>query len=267
VLYDDPRNVAELRQAILDLAVRGKLVAQDPKDEPAEELVKRIDAEMLRMASSGQKSRIGARRSSRPKELQATLPTGWIPVRVDQMGEVRLGRQRSPAYHFGENMRPYVRAANVTWKGLDLSDVKQMDFPPGVFEAYVLQQDDILLNEASGSLSEVGKAVIWRNEIPNCCFQNTLIRVRLCGLWPDFVRLYFEHLARSGGFGRASQGIGINHLGAERLARTIIPLPPLAEQQRIVAKVDQLMRLCDALEAGLAQGEALRRSLTAAVLA
>ena len=124
----------------------------------------------------------------------------------------------------------------------------------------------MLLNDASGSTGEVGKTVIWQDEIADCCFQNTLIRVRSFDFWPDYVKLYFTWCAWTGRFGRSSQGIGINHLGADRLARFPLALPPLAEQRRIVAKVDQLMRLCAALEAGLARAEGQRRGLVAAVL-
>ena len=214
LLYDDPRNVAELRQAILQLAVQGKLVPQDPADEPASELLKRIRAEKRRLGEAGDLVRTKAVRAVKPEDELFTAPAGWKWVRVSDIGDVRLGRQRSPEHHFGDHMRPYLRSANVTWQGLDLADVKQMNFPPSVFEAYLLQKDDILLNEASGSPGEVGKTVIWKNEIPNCCFQNTLIRVRPFGFWPDYVKLYFVWCARTGRFGRSSQGIGINHLGA-----------------------------------------------------
>ncbi len=56
------------------------------------------------------------------------LPTGWAVARLDELAEVRLGRQRSPKNHSGSRMRPYLRAANVTWSGLDLNDVKEMNF-------------------------------------------------------------------------------------------------------------------------------------------
>jgi type I restriction enzyme S subunit len=75
-------------------------------------------------------------------------------------------------------MRPYMRAANVTWQGIDTTDVKEMDFTPAEYEVYALHRGDILLGEASGSSGEVGKSAIWRNDVPGACFQNTLIRVR-----------------------------------------------------------------------------------------
>ena len=102
----------------------------------------------------------------------------WQTVPLSEIAEVRLGRQRSPKRAVGPNMRPYMRAANVTWQGISLHDVKEMDFTPDDFATYALQRGDRLLSEASGSASEVGKPAIWNDEVQDCCFQNTLIRVR-----------------------------------------------------------------------------------------
>lgn len=109
---------------------------------------------------------------------RSPLPQTWRAATVDSIGEVILGRQRSPENHEGPNMRPYVRAANITWDGWDLSDVKQMNFDERDFKRFRLQPGDVLINEGSGSADEVGKPAIWNGEVKNCCFQNTLIAVR-----------------------------------------------------------------------------------------
>jgi type I restriction enzyme S subunit len=102
------------------------------------------------------------------------LPSGWTEARLDELADVRLGRQRSPKNHLGDRMRPYLRAANVTWNGLDLADVKDMNFSELESDVYELQRGDVLVAEASGSASEVGKPALWNGEIDSCCFQNTL---------------------------------------------------------------------------------------------
>src|SRR5581483_10464210 len=93
---------------------------------------------------------------------------------------------------------------------------------------------DIVLSEASGSASEVGKPAIWRGELDLCCFQNTLIRVRSQGPLPEYLILVLGEAALSGAFAQTALGVGIHHLGATRLSTWPIPLPPLEEQQRIV---------------------------------
>lgn len=196
------------------------------------------------------------------------LPNGWLRVRLDEVAEVRLGRQRSPDRAKGEHMRPYMRAANVTWNGISLEDVKEMDFSPREFVSYELREGDILLSEASGSASEVGKPVLWRNEVDGCCFQNTLIRVRSRGPDPEYLHLHFLADARLGKFAAAGKGVGINHLGADRMSSWPTALPPLNEQRRIVAKLESLQarsrRAREALDAVPPLLEKLRQSILAA---
>lgn len=192
-------------------------------------------------------------------------PEGWEMKRLDSIADVQLGRQRSPQHHQGPNMRPYLRAANVTWKGLDVTDVIQMNFTDEEMKTYCLVFGDILVNEASGSASEVGKAVIFRGEIDDCGFQNHLIRVRVKEVGLLYLHHFLVHNAVSGAYIRESQGVGINHLGKAKLAAWPVPVPPLAEQEKIVEILEeQLSRLDAALVAADAmekRAAALRRSL------
>jgi type I restriction enzyme S subunit len=179
------------------------------------------------------------------------LPTGWASARLDQVAEVKLGRQRSPKNHLGERMRPYLRAANVTWSGLKLSDVKEMNFTEEESEIFELRVGDVLVAEASGTASEVGKPALWKGEIENCCFQNTLLRVRSHGPHPEYLLYFLRAEALTGRLGDAARGVGIHHLGAARLSSWPIPLPPLAEQRRIVATVEKHLSRLDAADGSL----------------
>ena len=161
----------------------------------------------------------------------------WEKVPLSEIAEVRLGRQRSPKRAVGPYMRPYMRAANVTWNGISLHNVKEMDFTPAEFETYALRRGDLLLSEASGSASEVGKPAIWNDDVPDCCFQNTLIRVRAPEPLVPFLHLHFYKDALAGEFARAARGVGIHHLGAKTLSEWQIHLPPPGEQRRIVETV------------------------------
>lgn len=182
----------------------------------------------------------------------------WRKVALSEIAEVRLGRQRSPKRAVGPNMRPYMRAANVKWNGISLHDVKQMDFTPQEFETYALQRGDLLLSEASGSASEVGKPAVWNDEVANCCFQNTLIRVRADASLVPFLHLHFYKDALTGAFAKAARGVGIHHLGARTLADWQIHLPPADEQRRIVDTAQSYFSRLDAVTATL---ERLHRNL------
>ena len=175
----------------------------------------------------------------------------WPVVSLSEVAEVRLGRQRSPKNHQGDSMRPYIRAANVTWSGLDLSDVKMMNFTSDEMATYRMEPGDIVLSEASGSPSEVGKPALWCGEITECAFQNTLIRVRPWKHEPRFLMHYFRYLALDGQFVKHSRGVGIHHIGRARLASWPTPLPPVEEQRRIVDLLEDHLSRLDAADAYL----------------
>ena len=148
-------------------------------------------------------------------------------------------------------MRPYLRAANVTWNGIDTSDVKEMHWEAPEVETFELHPGDILLNEASGSPNEVGKPAIYRGEVPGACFQNTLLRVRTRGSNNEYLFWYFKFQALTGRFGEAGRGVNIRHLGKKGLVEYPIPIPPLAEQQRIATCIEEVFTRLDQVMSSL----------------
>ncbi|MBA3380626.1 MAG: restriction endonuclease subunit S [Actinobacteria bacterium] len=193
------------------------------------------------------------------------LPVRWAEARLDELADVRLGRQRSPKNHSGSRMRPYLRAANVTWKGLDLRDVKEMNFSEHESDVYELRLGDVLVAEASGSASEVGKPALWKGEIEGCCFQNTLVRVRSRGALLKYLHYFLLAEARSGRLGDAAPGVGIHHIGAARLSAWSVPVAPLNEQRRIVAAIEEQFSRLDAAEQLLRRATARTPPLRGAV--
>ena len=267
-------NLKRYRSSVLKAACEGKLVpteaelarAEGRDYEPAERLLERILAERRAQWESQEKRRGKYKEPVAPDTSDLSdSPEGWVWASLSSLAEVRLGRQRSPKRATGPHMRPYLRAANVTWDGLYLSDVKEMDFNPDEFNSYQLIPDDILLSEASGSQDEVGKPAIWKGEIEGCCFQNTLIRVRAYSAVVDYLFVHLLSNARSGDFGRAARGVGIHHLGAQRAESWIVALPPLAEQHRIVAEVERhlpvIQKAQAVVETSLKRAERLRQSI------
>lgn len=193
------------------------------------------------------------------------LPKGWEWTTIGEVANIQLGRQRSPKNHTGPHIRPYLRSANVTWGGIDVSDVKEMNFEPSEAVTFELQPGDLLLNEASGSPNEVGKPAIWGGEIDGCCFQNTLLRVRSRGLaTTGYLYWYCRSAALAGDFGNAGRGVNIRHLGKQGLAGFPLPLPPRAEQERVVAAIEEQLSRLDAaaalMRAAIARTEVLRKA-------
>jgi type I restriction enzyme S subunit len=163
-------------------------------------------------------------------------------------------------------MKPYLRAANVTWDGLGLADVKSMHFSQSEVQTFRLQRGDILLAEASGSADQVGKPAIWQDEIADCCFQNTLLRVRTDHMDRRFLLWFFKWLAFSGQFANSSRGVGIHHLGAHALSEWPTPIPPLPEQRRIVAAAEEEFSRIDAGVAALTTARARIQSFRKVLL-
>ena len=195
------------------------------------------------------------------------LPKGWRWVRVREIGNVQLGRQRAPKHQNGANMRPYLRVANVFEDRIDLSDVLTMNFTPREFETFALRTNDILLNEGQ-SLHLVGRPALYRDELPGACFQNTLVRFRAGpDVDPKFALTIFRGYMHTGKFQKIARWTtNIAHLGAQRFAEMPFPLPPLPEQRRIVAEIEKQFTRLEAGMAALRRVQANLKRYRAAVL-
>lgn len=194
------------------------------------------------------------------------LPAGWTWTTIGEVADVQLGRQRSPKNHSGSHMRPYLRSANVTWAGIDVTDVKEMNFEPSEALTFELQAGDLLLNEASGSPNEVGKPAIWQGEVEGCCFQNTLLRVRSRGPATAYLYWYCRAAALGGEFGKAGRGVNIRHLGKRGLTSFSIPLPPAEEQHRIIAAIDAYSTSLDFAESAVFAAQSRLRALERSII-
>ena len=164
-------------------------------------------------------------------------------------------------------MRSYVRAANITWGGWKLSDVKQMNFDEAELERFRLKEGDVLLNEGSGSASEVGKPAIWQGQIKDCCFQNTLVRFQPKGCTSDYAYFYFLFSALTGAFAAETKGVNIHHIGKEGLANFSIPVPELDEQKEIAKRLRATLAGLDRIVAEQTRALALLDRLDTAILA
>ena len=257
-----PEHIQGLRQTILNLAVQGKLVPQDPHDEPASELLKRIQVEREKLAKEGKISKGQLFPPLNGDEMPFQIPATWQWVRVAEVADSRLGKMLDKAKNKG-TLHRYLRNVNVRWFDFDLSDLAEMKFEDTELDEFSLQQDDVLICEGG----EPGRSAVWDERDTDIYFQKAIHRVRFLGsIIPIyFVRALYQD-ACSGRLNQFFTGVGIKHFTGKELARYTFPLPPLAEQQRIVARVDELLALCDELAANLDTVTAtLRRLLEAAL--
>ena len=237
------------------------------------DLIARYKQRLLTMAFAGEltASWRGANGLALDKKAGANAlweaPSAWKWLRVDEVGIVGLGRQRSPKNHDGPNMRPYLRSGNITWNGIDISDVKEMNFDAKDFARFQLKYGDVLLNEGSGSAKEVGKPAIWRDEIPDCCYQNTILRVQPEKCSSEYLYWYFLLTAQSERFVDSTKGMNIQHISKDGLARYMVPVPSREEQAEIVRRIESAFGWIDRLAKEHAAAENLLPKLDGAILA
>lgn len=240
----------DLRKSILTLAVQGKLVPHDPGDEPAEELLaqSRVNLKRWKVADDEQRHKV---------------PETWVWIRFAGVGEQRLGKMLDAAKNKGE-LKSYLRNTNVQWMLFKLDDVKKMPIETREEDELRLKKDDLLICEGG----EPGRCAIWDDQEPEMYFQKALHRVRPCkAILSQFLALNLQLDSRNDVLATYFTGATIKHLTGRSLEQYPIPIPPLAEQQRIVAKVDQLMALVDQLEAQLAASRATAAKLMEALVA
>jgi type I restriction enzyme S subunit len=262
-------------RSLLDDACNGRLVPTEA--ELAREQNRKFEtAETLRyrlVRTNAERERGDSPRTMFDEEIEVhavegphALPEGWTWARVSEMGQSRLGRARTPDQQTGDHLRPYLRVANVYEDRIDTSDVLQMNFSPEEFETYALANGDVLLNEGQ-SLELVGRAAMYRGEVPGSCFQNTLIRFRAAeGVLPAYALIVFRHYMHSKRFQAIARwSTNIAHLGFGRFIELEFPLPPTAEQVRIVAEFERLSSMSakqvDSVESLVGRCATLRLSI------
>jgi type I restriction enzyme S subunit len=236
VLAGTPDGVPRLRELILALAVKGKLVPQDPGDEPASRLVERLRLEQVRTSDGGRRQHRKSQVPNGSVEALPDLPLGWEWVRLSDIVRVLNGRAYSKHELLEAGPTPVLRVGNLfTSKHWYYSDLK---LEP---EKYCEKGD--LLYAWSASFGPF----IWDGP-------RSIYHYHIWKLEPvlpehfDVKYLYTFLLEKTAEIKAAGHGVSMVHMTKEKMERLAVPCPPLPEQARIVARVDGLMRLCDALE-------------------
>ena len=168
-------------------------------------------------------------------EVPFDIPENWEWVTLKQIAVTALGKTLDKSKNIGE-YRPYLCSINVYWTGIDLSTVKQARFEDSELSKYQLNKGDLLICEGGA----VGRSAVWDRD-EKMYYQNALHRVRFYGnIEPRFFQLLMESYKGAKILDNYSKGMTIKHLVQNSLNSIYFPLPPLAEQRRIVEKIKQL---------------------------
>ena len=243
-------DTKKLRQKILDLAIRGKFVPQDPNDEPASLLLERIRAEKERLIAEGKikrptKSKVSSSESHYQKfEPPFLIPDSWEWATVRDVSSSIL-------YGVSESAKP-----NGKYKLLRITDIQDNDviwnnvpftnFDTNKAELYILQNGDILFARTGAT---VGKSYLVKDVPLNSIYASYLIRIRTSDeICPKYLKLFFESGYYWQQISEGSVGIGQPNVNGTSLGQLLIPIPPKTEQIRIIEEVDSLTKLIHSLD-------------------
>jgi type I restriction enzyme S subunit len=260
-IVDAPDAISRLRRFILDLAVRGKLVPQDQKDEPASELLKRIAKEKAWLMKAGE--------MRTPKAIPAhseapfPIPSNW---RWSQLAEIGVLSPRNEAPDTAEASFVPMPLISAEYGVANQHEVRSWG---EIKKGYThFAEGDVGVAKITPCF-ENGKSAVFRNLTGGMGAGTTELHIiRPLFVDQDYILLFLKspHFIETG-IPKMTGTAGQKRVPTEYFAHSPFPLPPLAEQRRIVAKVDELMGLCDRLEAARAGREAVRDLLAAASLA
>ncbi|MBD1833332.1 restriction endonuclease subunit S [Cyanobacteria bacterium FACHB-472] len=264
-LSQQPEDVGDLREATLHLAVRGKLVSQNFNDEPASALLKRAQIEKKSLLKAGSiKKNISLSPISKD-EKQFVLPANWEWVRGQDISIFVTSGSRGWAQYYSSSGAIFIRVGNLDYGTIEL-DLESLQFvnPPEGAEGTRTRvaRNDILIS-MTGDTGMIG---LVRSELLEAYINQHigLLRPVRC-IYAEYIARFLSSNLALKQLKQAQRGIK-NSLGLEDIRNLVISLPPIDEQKRIVAKVDELMQLCDQLEDSLLQSQQRAESLAASAI-
>lgn len=231
----------ELKNSILQLAIQGKLVEQRPEEGTAEELFARIQEEKRRLIKEGKIKREKPLPEITEDEKPFEIPESWMWVRLGEIFQHNTGKALNSTNRSGVSLK-YITTSNLYWNRFELSNLKEMFFTDTELEKCTVQKGDLLVCEGG----DIGRAAIWQSD-NNIRIQNHIHRLRsyitVCTEFFYYLFYLYKHAGWIGG-----KGIGIQGLSSKAIHILVFPLPPLAEQKRIVAKIEELLPYIDRYE-------------------
>ena len=246
-----------LKKSILQEAVQGKLVPQNPDDEPASVLLERIRAEKQELIKQGKIKKnknesviitrdkipyeiIDGKERCIADEVPFEIPDSWCWCRLGTIFQHNTGKALNSSNHQGTMMQ-YITTSNLYWDRFELDKLRKMLFTDSEVEKCTVTKGDLLVCEGG----DIGRAAIWNYDYP-MRIQNHIHRLRSYAPVEVYFFYYVFYLYKRAGL-IGGKGIGIQGLSSNAIDKLLIPLPPLAEQKKIVAKIEELMQYCDKL--------------------
>ena len=246
----------ELKNSILQLAIQGKLVEQRPEEGAGEALYRQIQAEKQKLICEGKIKKEKPLPEIAEDEVPFDIPESWKWVYIGDLFQHNTGKALNGSARNGTPLE-YITTSNVYWNRFELSNLKTMHFTENEIEKCTVRKGDLLVLEGG----EIGRAAIWDFDFP-MRIQNHIHRLRsFFSLVTEYFYYIFYQYKNNGMI--SGKGIAIQGLSANTLHVLKVPLPPLAEQKRIVAKIEELLPLIDRYEKAWSRLEEFNRRFPA----
>lgn len=267
LLAGAPNGIKKLRELILELAVRGKLVPQDPNDEPASELLKRIAEEKARLVAEGKIRKPKQQPRAGEDGIPFVLPNGWAVERLGVTSHlITKGTTPTTLGHaYTSSGISFVKVENIESRRISKTAISQFISPETdeLMSRSRLEAGDVLFSIAG----TIGKTCsIQKEDLPaNTNQALAIIRGTSTVFLQDFLLSQLDSFV-SEKIKERARGGAMPNVSLGDLSDLVLVIPPLAEQHRIVAKVDELMALCDQLKARLNQARQVHEHLASALV-
>lgn len=251
----------QLKNSILQLAIQGKLVPQDANDEPASVLLQRIRKEKEQLLKQGKlKKRDLVTTPISDEEKPFEIPEAWEWCRLGEIFLHTSGKQQSSSNKKEGKLHKFITTSNLYWGRFDLAVVKEMNFTDDEVKNCSATKGDLLVCEGGAGY---GRSAIWSYDY-DICLQNHVHRLRpLVNGTCEYVYHFIYLLKETNQL--QSVGTAMPGLSANRLKGLVLPLPPLSEQHRIVAKIEELMPLVEEYDKAQTQLDTLNQKLPEAL--
>ena len=240
----------KLKKSVLQEAIQGKLVSQDPNDEPASVLLERIKAEKAKLFKEGKLKKkdlvdsiifkgednkyyekVGSEVNCIDEEIPFEIPESWVWTRLGNIFQHNTGKALNGSNQKGV-FYDYITTSNLYWNSFVLDKLRSMPFTNEELDKCTVQKGDLLVCEGG----DIGRSAIWNYDY-DIRIQNHIHRLRaytsICTMFVYYTLYLYKHIGLIGG-----KGIGIQGLSSNALHKLLLPLPSIAEQKRIVDKVE-----------------------------
>ena len=228
----------DLKNAILQYAMQGKLIKQNINDEPASVLLEKIKLTKEQLIKDGKLTKEKSIPIINEDEIPFEIPNSWEWVRLGDLFRHNTGKALNSSDNIGKKYK-YITTSNLYWNRFELENLREMYFSDSELEKYTIQKGDLLVLEGG----EVGRAAIWNYDY-NICIQNHIHKLRpyknICIKFFYYLFYLYKAIGFIGG-----KGIGIKGLSSNAIHVIVLPFPPLAEQERIVNKLEKILPLID----------------------